>query len=330
MTVSRTILLTVLAGCLLAAAGGCSAPVKLRNNDAETYGKVYYLDGVGCYGFGKHTVPQGFRDAGYRGDVEYWSWSATGTPFDQVGGPFIRSKGKDLAELIVLYKETYPQRPVSLIGLSGGTGVVVFACEQLPEGVSVDEVVLIASSVSSRHDLTPALRHIRGNITLFETSGDLALGVGARMLGNIDGEFGTPAGLVGFSLPDRQLSDEERSLYQRVINVPYAPSFAALGFTGNHTSAVDSPLFIKTKIAPLILPYRASPGTEGRPPGPIDVDLGADGAPQAGTQANANGDFNSPRSRADREAAVHTTPAAEAPGPPAGDLIWWPQTETHR
>jgi len=276
--------------CASVLAAGCSAPIALRYNAAETHGKVYYLDGIACLGFGYHTVPQGFRQAGYPGDVEYWSWSATKTAFDQLGGAFIRAKGKDLAEMVQLYQSTYPGRPVSLIGLSGGTGVAVFACEYLPDGAYVDEVILVASSLSEHYNLTKALRHVRGNITLYQSSGDLALGVGARLMGTIDGApLATAAGLVGFS-PPRNLKSEEQAMYARVKNVPYSPAFAALGFDGGHTSAVESPPFVRYKMAPLVMAHRAEPGTDGRPAGPVASTARGDcppGPPLALAQPNA-------------------------------------------
>ncbi|MDD4891955.1 MAG: hypothetical protein PHU85_18705 [Phycisphaerae bacterium] len=287
-----------LGGLLLA---GCGAPVRLRFNPAETHGKVYYLDGIGCYGFGRDEVPSGFIQAGYRGDVEYWNWSATGTPLDQLGGPFIRAKGAELAKLIQLYQQTYPGRPVSLIGLSGGTGVAVFACEYLPEGVCVDEVILVASSLSNSYNLTKALRHIRGGVTLYQTSGDLALGVGARLTGPIDGSpLATCAGITGF-VPPGGLSGEERSLYSRVTNVAYSASFSALGFDGGHTSAVSSPAFVRYKFAPVVMTHACEPGTDGRPPGPVSSVSASRSGPSRGTSRPAT---HPERSRNDARSRV--------------------------
>lgn len=309
---NRTFYCLLVAGmlALLLSAGGCGAGKVLRMNTAETHGKVYYLDGIGCYGFGRSSVPAGFQSAGYRGDVEYWSWSATGTPLDQLGGPLIRARGKDLAELITMYKETYPGRPVSIVGLSGGTGVGVFACEYLPDGVFVDEVILVASSLSSTYDLTGALQHVRGNITLYQTSGDLALGVGARLLGTIDGApLATSAGLVGFQEP-RDLTPEQKVAYDRVINIPYSPAFSALGFYGDHTSAVESASFVKHKMAPLVMAHSPAPGTDGRPPGPL------------GDEARA---LETTAARTPAPATDQPKPHQEAARPvTAAEQTWWP------
>lgn len=245
---------------------GCGDAVKLRFNHEERYGKVYYLDGIGCVGFGREQVPAGFRSAGFEGDVEYWSWSATGTPLDQFGGPFVRARAGDLTKMIVMYRQTYPGRPISLVGLSAGTGVAVFACEQLPEGVDVDEVVLVASSLSEQYNLSRALRHIRGSITSYQTHGDLALGVLAPLTVTIDGApISASAGLVGFK-PPPGLTDEEKSLYSKVKNVPYSPSFSAYGFNGDHTSAVESTSFVRAKIAPIVMVHDCLPGTRGLAP----------------------------------------------------------------
>jgi pimeloyl-ACP methyl ester carboxylesterase len=263
------LLTLALLAALSAMAAGCADPAALRMNAPETHGKVYYLDGVGCYGFGRDSVPAGLRMAGFRGDVEYWSWSATKTPLDQFGGGLVRVQAGDLAKMIAMFRKAYPGRPVSVIGLSGGTGVAVYACEQLPDGIYVDEVVLIASSLSERYDLTKALRHIHGSITLFQTNGDIALGM-ARVVGTIDGApLATSAGLVGFHPPDR-LGPADRELYRtKVHNVPYSASFAGLGFTGSHTSAVGSPAFIRSKIGPIITAHACDPDTAGRPAGPL-------------------------------------------------------------
>ena len=45
----------------------------------------------------------------------------------------------------------------------------------------VDEVVLIASSISQRYNLTKALRHIRGSITLYQTPRGHCTGRGRRV-----------------------------------------------------------------------------------------------------------------------------------------------------
>jgi pimeloyl-ACP methyl ester carboxylesterase len=298
----------MLAAALLSA--GCADPAALRMNAGETHGKVYYLDGVGCYGFGREGVPAGLRMAGFRGDVEYWSWSATKTPFDQFGGAFVRVQAGDLAKMVAMYRKAYPGRPVSLIGLSGGTAVAVYACEQLPEGVSVDEVVLIASSLSEHYDLTKALRHIHGGITLFQTSGDIALGM-ARVVGTIDGApLAASAGSVGFHPPDR-LSLAGRELYRsKVHNVPYSHSFASLGFTGNHTSAVGSPAFIRSKIGPIITTHACDPGTAGRPAGPLDSDhpatTAAPTAPATPPPTTAPSTASTPASQPERAQANET------------------------
>ena len=57
---------------------GCHDP-------AEQFGKTYYLDGAGNWGFGVSEVPAGLRAAGYRGSVEVFIWTSSFNPaIDQV------------------------------------------------------------------------------------------------------------------------------------------------------------------------------------------------------------------------------------------------------
>jgi len=62
-----------------------------------------------------------------------------------------REQAEKLAIRIYEYQRAYPQRPVFLVGHSGGSGVAVFALESLSrlrDARPVDGAILIASSVS--------------------------------------------------------------------------------------------------------------------------------------------------------------------------------------
>jgi predicted nicotinamide N-methyase len=64
-------------------------------------------------------------------------------------------------------------------------------------------------------------------------------------------EAGRPAGQVGFRLPNH-LHQEARQQYQKVVNLPWEPAYAAYGWNGGHVSSTSRD-FIRAVIAPRIL-----------------------------------------------------------------------------
>ena len=73
------------AGRLAAAALPLLLLVGCVGNPREEFGKTYYLDGAGNWGWGVAEVPQGLRSAGYQGDVEIFVWTSSLNPaIDQV------------------------------------------------------------------------------------------------------------------------------------------------------------------------------------------------------------------------------------------------------
>ncbi|MGQ9651327.1 MAG: hypothetical protein ACUVXJ_14555 [Phycisphaerae bacterium] len=218
-----------LALAVLAMAAGCSN----SNQDfrpEDQFGRIYYLDGAGNWGFGQLAVPQGLRDAGYRGRIVTYRWSATLNPLlDQtIFRSTARTQGKKLAREIEHYLAEYPNNEVHLIALSAGTGVAVWACEHLTPPAKIGNVVLLSSSLSSDYEMSRALANIRGTVFVYYYPNDGILSGPVQVLGTIDGTLGShPAGLVGL-----------RCLSSKIRNIPWSRRFAAYGWTGAHVSAV--------------------------------------------------------------------------------------------
>src|SRR5690606_20840316 len=68
-TRSRTLGAFLLIGLL----SGCANP-------NEKFGRTWYIDGAGNWGFGAVGVPAGLEDRGYRGAVTNHRWSLTFNP----------------------------------------------------------------------------------------------------------------------------------------------------------------------------------------------------------------------------------------------------------
>ena len=232
----------VLALCA-ALAGGCE-----KRGAAEKFGKTFYLDGAGNWGFGAAEVPVGLQQAGYNGDVELYVWTMSLNPLvDQlnIGGAKLRALA--LARKIEDYHQRYPQNTINVIALSAGTGVATWAVEDL-HGAKIGNLVLLGSSLSHDYDMRAALRNMTGRIYVYHSVHDSVLET-VKIVGTIDGKRGVDsAGLVGLSPP--------RGLEHRVVNIAWDRSWLRLGWAGAHTDCTNQ-RFVRHEISKHILPRQA-------------------------------------------------------------------------
>ncbi len=228
--------LTLLAG-LSALAGGCAPAFGPR----ARYGITFYCPGVGNFDRGDAGIREGLERAGYRGQIARFNWSYSFNPaLDQTLRPIARLGAARLAATIQDYLDRYPGREVNLIGLSAGSGVAIFALERLKPGYKVNNVVLIASSLYHRYDISKALPRIRGKIYCFYSPQDAVLSGPMKVFGTIDGVlFADGAGAVGLQPPRGA---------DRVVNIRWRPEFERYGYYGGHIDGT-SPAFVRHYIA---------------------------------------------------------------------------------
>lgn len=240
----------LLAGC--AEEYGSSEP--RRAGGPERYGKVFYVDGAGNLGFGQETVQQGLHGAGFKGSVENIIWTTfTGPLGDQMIRPNAMLRSGALTKKIVAYRHRYPDAPVHVIGLSAGTGVSVWGIENLPPDVQVDTVVLLGSSLSKNYNMTKCLRHVKNKVYVLYSSNDAVLNGFVPVTGTIDGAYLVEAaGLVGLSRPNRATPETIQAYRDKIVNIPWQPSFEGMGYAGGHTDGT-SESFVRRYIAPKLL-----------------------------------------------------------------------------
>lgn len=213
---------------------------------------VIVLDGAGWSGSASR-IKSGLREAGYRGEVRSYPWTTfLGPASDHVLVEHKRRKGRELAEYIQERRRHRPRDPLHVMGLSAGTAVAVFALEELPPGVTVDNVILLAPSISATYDLSDAIAHVRGFLYATSSPSDTILG-GVTVAA--DGTPDPPAGLYGFRIPGRIKSYDA---YTRVVNLPWRSVYADLGWNGSHTGATNEE-FVASIIAPRLLSSDSRP-----------------------------------------------------------------------
>jgi pimeloyl-ACP methyl ester carboxylesterase len=232
----------------LASLAGCAGPDDGRAN----FGKTYYIDGAGNWGFGVSEIAKALQAAGYKGSVEAYMWTTSFNPaIDQINRPAARIRAAGLSDKIRNYLKTYPDNDVNIIALSAGTGVATWAVEALPKSMKVNNMVLLGSSLSSTYDMARAFEHIRGHVFVYYSQYDPILSGPVRILGTIDGSLGEPAGLVGFH--------PKGGLRGKVTNYAWRPEYAEYGWAGGHTDSTSEP-FVRRFISQHIV----SPGSTRR------------------------------------------------------------------
>jgi hypothetical protein len=231
----------------VAVAAGCGPDPKDR------FGRTYYIDGAGNWGFGVAEMQEGLRAAGYKGSIRTWPWSVTFNPaLDQTLRVIPEGRGADLGHEITAYKKDYPDAAVNIIALSAGTGVAVWACEAVTPPAKVHNVILLGSSISSKYNMHKAMRNIDGKVYVYYSRSDPILDGPVRTLGTIDGTFDDPAGLVGLKAsPD---------LRDRIVNIPWSYKYERYGWTGSHTDCTSEP-FVRAILSKHIVEPIRTPAT---------------------------------------------------------------------
>lgn len=195
-------------------------------------GITFYCPGAGNTDMGYFGVRKGLESAGYEGEVSAFIWTLTFLPLDQELRGLVKLRALHLSAIIDNYIEKYPGRPVNLIGLSAGTGIALWAVENLEEGHMVENVVLLASSLSHDYDIGDALEHIRGKIYVYYSPHDAILAGPMKLFGTIDGKFGVDgAGSVGL---------RSQRFAERIVNIPWNDSYKQFGYAGGHIDSTNA------------------------------------------------------------------------------------------
>lgn len=211
---------------------------------------LLHLPGIAGYRWIDQQMIAGLKEGGYEGRVAAHDWTGDNPG---LGALLNRERNEHEAQRVAdaiekRYREN-PKRRLILTAHSGGTGIVVWALEKLPEDVRVDTVLLLASALSPEYDLTRALRHVRGRMYSFHSATDaIVLGTGTRTFGTIDGVKCDAAGRCGFTMPD----DADEAEYEKLVQVPYDAAWMREGNIGDHIGPMGR-RFARTVLSPIVL-----------------------------------------------------------------------------
>ena len=243
---------------LLLQSVGCAPVVEYiaeaRQGGEPHKGITYYVGGAGPIGHvGSWDVPRGLADAGYQGSVEIFTWQSLTHAGDQINLKRNREKAVELTARIKRYRQQYRDQPINIIALSAGTGITTFALEFLPEGAEINNVIFLGCSLSSKYDMTRALKRINGGLYVLHSPYDRILRNLVWYTGTVDrsSAAGGVAGLAGFCLPPRIGPDTEMQ-YKKLHNVVYRRAFSEAGYGGGHTDATRQ-AFVREYLADVLV-----------------------------------------------------------------------------
>lgn len=231
-----------------AAAWGCNSQPYMTAARQEL-GLVIVLSGIEGRSVLTDDIARGLNKGGVEYAITVHPWTS------DWGGPLYnlraqernRRQAEKLAARIEEYQMDHPDRPVFLVGHSGGSAIAVWTAESLSPSRQVEGIVLIAPALSPAYPLDMALVHSRRGIVNFYSELDMLLGVGTAVAGTMDGRYTSSAGAVGF----RSSPGEEGMAYENLFEIGWRREMALTGNIGGHLSSTTT-YFVSTYVAPLI------------------------------------------------------------------------------
>jgi pimeloyl-ACP methyl ester carboxylesterase len=174
----------------------------LSTESRRQIGLVLILPGIEGRSSLNMNLARGLNDAGLPAAIEIEDWT-TGRRWLSLyhlrSTHWHRLAAARLIERIVRYQDTYPGRPIFLIGHSGGSGVTAEALLALPAERSITGVIFLASALSAAYDLQPVLERVDTRLWAVRSWLDwLQLGIGTTLVGTFDGRHSPSAGMIGF------------------------------------------------------------------------------------------------------------------------------------
>jgi pimeloyl-ACP methyl ester carboxylesterase len=244
----------LLAWCILIGTlAGCTRPQPYLSWSRLDKGLVIVLPGIEGRGPLNKAICQGLVDGGVDWAVELCDWTSA-LPMnylvnlrDQARN---RTKAEEIAAKVVRYKMAHPERPVVLVGQSGGGAIAAWVAEAMPPGEKIDGLVMLSAALSPEYALDGALANVKRGIISYHSSRDwFFLGVGTTISGTMDGEHSSSAGRLGFAVPS---SPRRVKAYEKLYQIPWQREMALSGYSGTHITS-GAREFVAAYVAPFVL-----------------------------------------------------------------------------
>lgn len=135
----------------------------------------------------------------YRAEIRRWGW-----PFGWIANLRAYARNKQAADMIArdvaAYRRNHPEAPIHLVGYSGGGGLAVMVVDALPDGGSINRLLLVAPAISPQYPLTQRiLPKVTDFVVNYASRRDRQIAQGTKIFGTMDGVKQSGAGALGFA-----------------------------------------------------------------------------------------------------------------------------------
>lgn len=229
---------------------GCNSQPYVTRQRLER-GLVIVLPGVEGRGALNEAICRGLDRGGVDWAIRLWDWTAPLGPLYNLRSE-TRNRGKagELASEITMYQFDYPQRPVVIVGHSGGAAIGTWAAETMPKGRQIDGLIMLAPALSPGYMLDWALANCRrGAVNFYSYRDWFFLGVGTTLSGTMDGYHTSSAGRWKFQAP---AAGGRPEAYGKLFQLGWGDEMSDAGYRGGHLDT-SRERFVATYVAPLVL-----------------------------------------------------------------------------
>ena len=213
------------------------------------------LPGILGEQFWDKNIKAGIEKSNFSGDVEIYDWTLGPLAMGLNMGGNARQV-QYLTNRIQEFKQAYPNRPLYLIGHSGGCRMAVLTMEQLPDQCQINRAVLLSPCMDSNYDLRLAMNHTSNGIVAFNSPLDIPISLPLTAAqGLFHGKVKMSAAVFGFRFP-KQILPEEKPIYQKMLSQKqYRPDMLGTGHIGGHFGWTV-PEFVSQYVVPSLSPSR--------------------------------------------------------------------------
>lgn len=230
----------------------CRSVKQLATPERLDRGCVFVLPGIQGKSPIEFGVARGLNDAGVNLGIVIFDWTTGFWPFFLFhlrASFWQRAMMQKLTTAIIDYQAAYPDRPVYLIGHSGGAGLSLMTTANLPDSIRIAGVVLLGPAVSPFFDYQSACSKTEFGIWNFYSPFDFFfLGIGTLVAGTMDHWHWPSAGMVRF----KTASNATTSQLPQLIQIGYHPSMVRSWNFGGHFGYTNR-LFVSDHVAPVLL-----------------------------------------------------------------------------
>lgn len=233
----------------IALVSGC-ADGPYMSKDRLKKGLVVVCPGIEGPGPLNQAICEGLDVGGVDWAIQVYDWTSRYGPLYNLRAEQRNREMADrLAARVMRYQHRYPQRPVFILGHSGGGAIAVWAAEMMPSDQPLDGLVLLSPALSPTYRLARSLANCRRGIVSFHSQRDwVFLGAGTAVCGTMDGRHTSSAGRLGFQVPP---DDKAAKAYAKLFQVAWHREMAEVGHTGGHLSS-GATYFVTSYAAPLL------------------------------------------------------------------------------